>query len=256
MDSRNASSATEREHQEAWYSRAIGEAFFAREGFRRLIDWNLAALRRAVPVSREMRVLSIGCGLGDYEISLAPDVASIVAIDLSATAVGEARSRADGRGVANVDWIAGSALDLDFDPGAFDLVYAFGVLHHLDPAERLELLRRAHAWLTPGGWLYARDPNARGLLRRLGRGLYRRHSPFHSPDEHELDPFELVADVRTAGFERPTVDYTDVLGGPLPWLVRSRSRLLWSLVFAVDRVWLAVPGLRRLASQFAVVARR
>ena len=52
------------------------------------------------------------------------------------------------------------------------------------------------------------------------------------------------------------LDYIDVIGGPLPWLVRSESALLWRAVFAFDRAWLTVPGLRRSASQFALVARR
>ena len=31
--------------------------------------------------------------------------------------------------------------------------------------------------------------------------------------------------------------------------------LLWRAVFALDRAWLAVPGLRPLASQFAIAGR-
>ena len=249
-------SPTEHEHQEAWYTRAIGERFFAREGFRRLTAWNLRALRREVPFSGEMRVLSIGCGLGDYELALAPAVSSIVAIDLSEAAVREARARATAGGIDNVEWIAGSVLELDFGLGEFDVVYALGVLHHLSLAERVKVLRQAHRWLKPNGWMYCRDPNARGLLRRLGRAVYRRRSAFHSPDEQEIEPAELVADLQTAGFERFTLAYTDVFSGPLPWLLRSRSRFLWSTVFAVDRLWLAIPGLRGMASQFSVTARR
>ena len=43
---------------------------------------------------------------------------------------------------------------------------------------------------------------------------------------------------------------------PLPWLVRSNSRWFWRVVFGIDRAWLSVPGLRRAASQFALVARK
>jgi hypothetical protein len=65
-----------------------------------------------------------------------------------------------------------------------------------------------------------------------------------------------MAEAEQAGFSDLRLDYIDVVGGPLPWLVRSESVLLWQAVFAFDRAWLAVPGLRRAASQFALIARR
>lgn len=245
----------EREHQDAWYARAVASRFFEREGFRRLIAWNLARLREVVPLTPASRVLSLGCGTGEYELALAPGVAHITAIDLSATAIAEAERRARTRGLVNMTWQVGSLLDTPHPPGSFDVIYALGVLHHLGPAERHLLLGRVHAWLVPGGCFYARDPNAGGVLRRA-TGWWFRHSSFHSPNEAALDPALVAADLRAAGFDAVMTGYTDVLGGPLPWLTASSSGALWSLVFAFDRAWLATPGLRRLASQFDVRARR
>ena len=83
------------------------------------------------------------------------------------------------------------------------------------PAGRVAWLRQR---LVAGGWLYVRDPNARGVLRRLA-GARARRDEFHSPNEQAIDPQALLRDVQAAGFLQPEVDYTDVLLGPLPWML-------------------------------------
>lgn len=245
----------EREHQDAWYRRAIAERFFEHEGFDRLIAWNLAALGRSVPISVGMRVLSIGCGLGDYELALAPRVGHVIAFDLSEVAVEEARRRAAAAGVTNVEFQRAGTGDITLEPGAFDLVYAMGVLHHLEPPARSRLFRDVRGWLCPGGWFYARDPDGSSPLRRWFEPACRRRSRVHSPTEAALIPDVIVRELIEAGFEPPAVRGTEVIAGPLPWLLRAAPGWLWSGIFGVDRICLATPGLRRLASQFSVAAR-
>jgi protein-L-isoaspartate O-methyltransferase len=256
VTSHDAIIAQEREHENAWYARALRERFFEREGFRQLVAWNVAAFRRRVPLRPDMRVLSIGAGLGDYELALAPFVGHITAVELSETAAGAARERLRHAAIANVDVIAGAIDTQTFAAAQFDVVYAMGVFHHFLPDQRVELLAQIGNWISPSGWLYVRDPNARGVLRRIMEGWFRRRSTVHAEQETSLDPLALLEEARQAGFTDLQVDYIDVIGGPLPWLVRSDSRLLWRAVFGFDRMWLAVPGLRRGASQFALVARR
>ena len=246
----------ERAHENAWYTRALRERFFEREGFRQLVAWNVAAFRRQVPLQRDMRVLSIGAGLGDYELAIAHAVAHITAVELSETAADAARDRLRAAAIDNVTVITGPIDTQAFDTGQFDVVYAMGVFHHFLPDQRRHLLTQVHGWLTPAGWLYVRDPNARGLLRRVLEGWFRRRSDVHAEQETSLDPYVLREEATRVGFSDAHLDYIDIVGGPLPWLVRSESRLLWRAVFAFDRAWLAVPGLRRAASQFALVARR
>jgi SAM-dependent methyltransferase len=246
----------ERAQEEAWYRRAIDERFFEHEGFRRLVAWNVAALRRMVPLRADMRVLSIGSGLGDYELALAPDVAHITAVELSPTAAAHARARLARAGLRHVEVVTGPIDTQVFEPGAFDLVYAMGVFHHFVPDQRARLLTRLVPWLADDGWLYLRDPNARGWLRRAMDAWFRRGSDVHTTQELPLVPQTILDELRAAGLRDARLDYVDVIGGPLPWLVRSDSRWLWTLVFALDAAWLRVPVLRPGASQFAVAARR
>ena len=246
----------ERAHENAWYTRALRERFFEREGFRQLVAWNVAAFRRLVPLRSDMRVLSIGAGLGDYELALAPAVGHIVAVELSETAADAARERLHAAGINNVDVVAAAIDAQTFAPGQFDVIYAMGVFHHFLPEQRRLLLARTHEWLVDGGQLYVRDPNARGLLRRAMESWFRRRSTVHAEQEASMDPRVLEAEARATGFREVAVDYIDVIGGPLPWLLRSESPWFWKAVFGFDRAWLAIPGLRRAASQFALVARR
>lgn len=246
----------ERAHEDAWYRRAIDERFFDHEGFRQLVAWNVRALHRLVPVRADMIVLSIGSGLGDYELALAGSVRHIVAVELSPVAAAEARRRIAAAGLTNVEVITGAIDDVTFPPGHFDLIYAMGVFHHFLPAQRATLLARLTPFLAADGWLYLRDPNARGWLRRVMEAWFRRRSTMHSPQEASLDPDVLRQELMAAGYRDIRRDDVDVIAGPLPWLVRSNSRLLWWLVFAADAVWLAVPPLRRGASQFALAGRR
>lgn len=246
----------ERAHEDAWYRRAIDDRFFDHEGFRRLVAWNVRAFRRLVPLHGGMQVLSIGSGLGDYEIALAPHVGRIVAVELSPVASGEARRRLAEAGVTNVEVITGAIDEQTFTPAAFDVIYAMGVFHHFLPAQRADLLQRLTPWLSPGGTLYVRDPNARGWLRRAMEAWFRRRSTMHSPQEASIDPDVLTRELVAAGYRDVRRDDVDLIAGPLPWLVRTNSRVLWTLVFAIDTAWLAVPVLRRGASQFALVARR
>jgi SAM-dependent methyltransferase len=175
---------------------------------------------------------------------------------LSETATATARARLAAAGLDNVTVITGPIDTQGFGEGTFDVVYAMGVFHHFLPEQRRRLLAQCHTWTGDGGWLYVRDPNARGLLRRVLEGWFRRRSTVHAEQEASLDPHVLRDEAVAAGFRDTRLDYIDVIGGPLPWLVRSESRLFWRGVFALDRAWLAVPGLRRAASQFALVGRR
>ncbi len=247
--------ARERAHQDAWYQQAIDERIFEREGFRHLIARNLRLLREAVPFSPSSRVLSIGCGTGEYELLLAPHVDCLRGVDLSSVAIEEATRRAATQGVRNVDFQAGPVLETTFNPRSFDVIYALGVLHHLPETDRQRLLLNVRSWLAPGGWFYARDPNARGLLRRAAGRCFA-NAAFNSPNEAALDPASVRHELRHAGFVDMAVRYTDVMTGPLPWILESRSRLLWSAVHGIDRVWLAIPGLQSRASQFDISCRR
>ncbi len=202
------------------------------------------------------RVLSVGCGAGEFESMLAPHVGKIVALDISPAAIAAAR-----QGVKNVEFLQLSVADLaaaNLLEGAepFDLVLCISFLHHV-PAEELPgLLRQLHALLTPGGLLCTQDPNRRGWLRAVGRRvLGKSYAAYHSPDERELDPAEFGRQLCDAGFADIKLGALDAMLIPAMFMFRRGPSWPFYLFRAADRVWTASPLWRR-ASGFTAVARK
>lgn len=96
-------------------------------------------------------VLEAGCGVGAQTVTLAAQSpgARIVALEISATYLAEARRKVTKAGFGNVRFVRGDIFTLPFPPRSFDHVFVCFVLEHLpDPAAALEALGRM---LKPGG---------------------------------------------------------------------------------------------------------
>ncbi|MDR1857625.1 MAG: class I SAM-dependent methyltransferase [Desulfovibrio sp.] len=82
---------------------------------------------------RGKRVLEVGCGIGTDTMNFARNGARVTAVDISAASLSLARKRAEIFGIAEaIDFRLANAEDLGrhvpIEP--YDLVYAFGVVHH------------------------------------------------------------------------------------------------------------------------------
>ena len=98
-------------------------------------------------------VLDIGCGTGAL-LQFMPDV-SFVGFDHSQAYIAAARERFGGRGQFHCDDVANFR---SYNDGAFDLVNAYGILHHITDEDAIGLFRIAHDALRPGGRLATADP--------------------------------------------------------------------------------------------------
>lgn len=103
----------------------------------------------------DMAVLDLGCGPGTITAGLARQAGRVVGVDASAEMADRARGHAAHLGVANASFETGSAYDLRWDDGSFDVVHAHQVLQHL--ADPVRALREALRVLAPGGLLAVRD---------------------------------------------------------------------------------------------------
>jgi SAM-dependent methyltransferase len=83
-------------------------------------------------------VADLGCGSGRYAVCAAPYAGRIVAVDFS-DAIFVARRNL--RDHPDAVFVMADLLDAPFAPGAFDVAYSLGVLHHT-PVPALEALRR------------------------------------------------------------------------------------------------------------------
>lgn len=114
-----------------------------------------------VPLSElsGLSVLDAGCGMGKFSLAAAEAGArAVVAVDLS-DAVDVAFHHLRRLPSANV--VQASIAEPPFRPGAFDLVFSIGVLHHTPDPERS--FRKLVPLVRPGGrlfvWLYALEGN-------------------------------------------------------------------------------------------------
>jgi SAM-dependent methyltransferase len=111
----------------------------------------LALLGEQLPPNA--RVLDVGCGAGVPVTAALARTASVVGVDISAQQIALARSN-----VPAAEFIHGDIMTQCFDDASFDAVVAFYVIFHLPRDEQLELLRKLHRWLRPGGHLLATLP--------------------------------------------------------------------------------------------------
>jgi magnesium-protoporphyrin O-methyltransferase len=84
------------------------------------------------------RILDAGCGTGAYAVEAARRGAEVVAIDLSPTLVGLARSRLPADVAARIDLRSGDMLSADL--GTFDHVVAMDSIIHYSPEDAVAAL--------------------------------------------------------------------------------------------------------------------
>jgi 2-polyprenyl-3-methyl-5-hydroxy-6-metoxy-1,4-benzoquinol methylase len=93
-------------------------------------------------------VLEIGCGLGIDTVKFAKSGANVTAIDLSSVSVNCTRRLLQDSGLPG-DIREGDAQRLEFPDNSFDVVYAYGVLMHVENVDAA--IDEIHRVLRPGG---------------------------------------------------------------------------------------------------------
>jgi SAM-dependent methyltransferase len=197
--------------------------------------------------SRKSRVLSLGCGIGDTELLLAPHVRHVTGLDLSPSAVRQARADAARLDIDNVRFEEGTWIG-----GHYDLVIAIFFLHHLPDEELAALPERLQRWLAPAGTFYSLDPSRHRLSGAVGRllipGLMKR---YQTEDERELEP-EPTAEVFRQGGMPARVEMYDFGSSPLAGLFPG-WRTGYRIARCMDNLILRTP-LRTRGSNFEVIA--
>lgn len=138
-------------------------------------DWNAAArehetqdvsVRQAEVVSgwldalgrTDLTILEVGCGSGWFCPQLAR-YGCVTGTDLSDEVLARAQKR-----VPEVNFVAGDFMELDFEPGTFDVLVALEVLSHI--ADQPAFVSKLASLLRPGGHLMLATQN-RFVLERF-----------------------------------------------------------------------------------------
>ena len=190
-----------------------------------------------------LRILDFGCGSGANTALLAGRGACVAGVDISADLIQLARRRLEVSGrPRGAAFVVGSAHDLPFPDGSFDIVFGIAILHHLD----LELVsREVHRVLKPGGRAIFQEPVRNSRAVRFVRSLIPYRAPDVSPFERPLTDAELqrfglrYATRRARAFLLPHVQ----LGQVLPALEKQ-----WRRLYAIDAAMLrSLPALKHFA---------
>lgn len=250
----DAATRRELEYYEEFYESEALEHFSkpAVVAFRKYLTRHLLAITGAGP---ESTVLSLGCGIGDTELLIAPHVKQITGVDLSGTAIAQARGLAKRRSIRNARFLAADWREVIATAGRFDVVIAIFFLHHLGDADLDRFPRAILPALNRGGRFYALEPSAHRLSGFLGRLLIPRlMDKYQTEDERQLVRGRETSRFRQAGY-RVRSAWFDFVSTPLAGLFPS-FRSGYQIARALDHGLTRCAPLNRLSSNFELLAQR
>ena len=115
----------------------------------------VAEVLRDAPLARRAVALEVGPGDGSFLLELAPGFKRVVALDIEAAMLEQARARVDRAGLSNVDFVHGDTRSESLRGLQADCVVINMVLHHT-PAPG-QILSDAAGYLAPGGVILVTD---------------------------------------------------------------------------------------------------
>jgi tRNA (cmo5U34)-methyltransferase len=154
------------------------------------------------PTEEPVAVLDLGCGTGlelAFIFDRAPN-ARVTAVDLSPEMLTQLTEKyAEKREQITV--VVSSYLELDIEPGSWDVIISAMTLHHLTRPEKMRLYQTIHRGLKPGGryvegdYLVSKEEEGECLERyrklqqahsEISRGAYHIDIPFSAETQRVL----------------------------------------------------------------------
>jgi SAM-dependent methyltransferase len=164
-------------------------------------------------------LLDWGCGIGNVTASIAASFRDVHAYDPSAASLDVVGRR--------LPQVRRHAVVEDIPAGAFTTVVMSGVLHHVPPDARADLLGEVRNRLRPGGRLFVFEHNPFNPLTRRAVAT----CPFDD-DAILLWPREARRLLASAGFDALRLDYIVFFPRRLAWLRRFEPSMRWFLLGA------------------------
>ncbi|RPI11618.1 MAG: class I SAM-dependent methyltransferase [Zetaproteobacteria bacterium] len=208
-----------------------------------------AEIRRRAGGSRLRRLVDLGCGTGKQTAMLAPLADEVVAVDISAASLEQARDRCARAGARNVRFLQESIVALSLESGSVDGIFSYGdVISHVHDAYR-KVFRESARILRPGGFLafeidgkweldmLLHNPEERARARatpKVGHLRIWRDIPCKTFTDRELRD-----ELESAGLRTVSVRGVNILHCLLP------ESVLMALPREVGAGWRAISGILR-----------
>jgi SAM-dependent methyltransferase len=200
----------------------------------------------------QTRLLSLGCGIADTELLIAPYVREVVGVDLSPAAIKQAQVDAERLAIRNARFFQGTLADVN---DQLDTIIGLFFLHHLSDSALHALPQQIVDRLTPGGTFYSLDPSVSRLSGLIGRlivpSLMKR---YQTEDERELSSKE-IAMLFSANAFNVRCDMYDFGSTPLAGLIPSWG-MGYEIARRLDDHLLRIPFVRKWGSNFEIIAQR
>lgn len=100
-------------------------------------------------VDPTLRIVDIGCGIGNAATMIAPYVKEVIGVDRESSMIAQAKGRPDLAG--SISFVVGEASALPLDDNTVDVALFCLVLHHVDSLD--DAIKEACRVVTPGGKL-------------------------------------------------------------------------------------------------------
>ncbi|TMV03790.1 class I SAM-dependent methyltransferase [Ruegeria sediminis] len=174
---------------------------YARTPVRDMESYEHTLRRTASYLKSSDKVLELGCGTGTTALKLAPNVAEIVASDVSAGMLAVGARKAAEQSATNVSFVEAEAGNPP--EGPFDAVLAFNLLHLVEDLDGT--LAKVRNTLKPGGLFVSKTfcaPKNGSLRYRFMRMVVPVMQVFgKAPFVRFMSEAELDAAIKRAGFE-------------------------------------------------------
>ena len=239
------------EYHEKLYS-GFAQSHFAKPAVRALREHIVSRILKQTAATKDSRVLSLGCGIGDTEVLLAPNVRELTGLDLSPSAIKQAKL--DSTHLDNIHFMEGTLETAQIGPSSFDVVIAIFFLHHL-PDTIPELATHIATILKPGGVFYSLDPSRYRLSGAIGELLIPKlMARYQSPNERQLAP-RTTADYFSRSGLDARFEYYDFISTPLAGLFPA-WRFGYQATRGIDEALVRTPILNRASSNFEIIAHK
>lgn len=172
---------------------------YAKSPIKDLSSYERCLERTRARLTPEDEALELGCGTGTTALRLAPSVKAYLATDVSGRMIEIGREKAAADGVANLRFERAGVLDAGREPGRFDVVLAFNLLHLVEDLDGA--VARVHALLRPGGRFISKTICLSQTLHPLRLVLPVARAFGFAPYVRSMRIAEVEGAITRAGFE-------------------------------------------------------
>jgi len=113
------------------------------------------------PSPRQVKLLDVGCGIGNYHPFLTPVVGTVCGVDVSRACIAKAKERNP-----EVSYSTYDGEQLPYPDGEFDVSFCICVLHHVPPARWSAFVGEMRRVTRKGGLIVVYEHNPKNPLTR------------------------------------------------------------------------------------------